>query len=297
MRQYEGIANIGRLKDDDIRDAIRRIDRYLRQLSAIAGAIGPGQFTGGASGGGSIGGGSTATEYTDGQAVAVPVGGAILGWDGTNVQVIKTDTDGNLQVDVLSVTGTVTVDTELPAATTLLDTVTNPSTSVIAAYGVARDEGATTYSRISGELSSVDTEAGNDGDFAEHTSDVVKNYYLTPTNIAIVYDDSPTTATSDAIDVRRFRKGLFMFNLDSTLTPTDITFEILFSETSGGTYYTYVKDEWANLIFDDTVCATAINRCYGFDVLGNYMKIKVTATGTTSTNTFTVANPRIALKN
>jgi hypothetical protein len=112
MRQYEGVANIGRLKDDEVRDAIRRIDRYLRQLSAIAGAIGPGQFTGGA-GGGSIGGSTTpVTEYSDGQVVAVPVGGAILGWDGANVQAIKTDSAGNLQVVISDGTNTVNVYAE-----------------------------------------------------------------------------------------------------------------------------------------------------------------------------------------
>lgn len=49
------------------------------------------------------------TVATDGS--ATPTKGILIaGQDGTNAQTVKTDSDGNLQVDVLSVTGTVTVD-------------------------------------------------------------------------------------------------------------------------------------------------------------------------------------------
>lgn len=66
---------------------------------------------------GDIGGG---TQYADGDAVATPTGSVALGHDGANVQALKTDSSGELQVDVLSVAGSVAVTnaglTELAAA-------------------------------------------------------------------------------------------------------------------------------------------------------------------------------------
>jgi len=53
------------------------------------------------------GGGGSGTQYDDGEAVATPVGTVALGFDGTNVQALATDSSGNLQTEV---TNTVTVD-------------------------------------------------------------------------------------------------------------------------------------------------------------------------------------------
>lgn len=238
-------------------------------------------------------GGGTDTQAVIGLIVPGSGGGQLIPGDSTAGLKVNLGADN----DVTVTSGNITADTELSTAQAHANGTTPSNGPVVIGYNYARDEGATTVSPVSGEFSSVDTEAGNDGDFAQHVSDVVKNYYATPDTIATTYNNTTTTATSSAIDVRRMREGMFGFTLVSASTPTDITFEILFSETSGGTYYTYCKDEWCNLIFDDTICSSAINRCYGFKVVGNYMKIKVTATGTTVSATFTVSNPRLALKN
>lgn len=66
---------------------------------------------------GDIGGG---TQYPNGDAQATPTGNVALGFDGSNVRALKTDSGGELQVDVLSVTGNVAVTnaglTELASA-------------------------------------------------------------------------------------------------------------------------------------------------------------------------------------
>ena len=78
-------------------------------------------------------------------AAAIPAKGlAAVGTDGTNARILKTDAAGELQVDVLTmptvtVTGTVTADTELPAAAALTDNFANPTTSNIAAMGMVWD--------------------------------------------------------------------------------------------------------------------------------------------------------------
>lgn len=57
------------------------------------------------------GGGGGGTQYTTGTAVASPIGTAALGWDGTDVRVLSTNSSGALNVLLTSttVTGTVTV--------------------------------------------------------------------------------------------------------------------------------------------------------------------------------------------
>lgn len=81
--------------------------------------------------------------YTDGTGTPSKALG-IAGTDGTNPQIIKTDAAGELQVDVLTmptvtVTGTVTADTELPAAAALSDNFANPTTSSVAAMDMLWD--------------------------------------------------------------------------------------------------------------------------------------------------------------
>lgn len=51
-----------------------------------------------------LSGGGGGTQYDDGDAVPTPLTGTVaLGTDGTNLQAIKTDSDGNAQVDVLTI--------------------------------------------------------------------------------------------------------------------------------------------------------------------------------------------------
>lgn len=63
----------------------------------------------------SFGGG---TQYTDGDADATPTGTVALGFDGTNVKALATDSSGNLQVDILSMPagGSGLTDAELRAS-------------------------------------------------------------------------------------------------------------------------------------------------------------------------------------
>lgn len=70
------------------------------------------------------------------QATVVTAAGALIGGDATN----------GLDVDVTRVTGTVTVDTELPAAAALSDTTGNPTTSMVGAANMLWD-GTTNWIR------------------------------------------------------------------------------------------------------------------------------------------------------
>lgn len=86
----------------------------------------------------------------------------IAGTDGTNARGLKTDTAGELQVDVLtlpaitgtvSVSGTVTVDSELPAAVALADNLANPTAPAVGAFNMGWD--GTNWDRIRADNGSV----------------------------------------------------------------------------------------------------------------------------------------------
>lgn len=84
-----------------------------------------------------------ATTVTDGEAVDVTDTGTLfLGTDGTNYQLVKTDSDGNLQVDVLTMPS-VTIDTSLLATSAKQDTI------------IGHLDG------VEGLLTTIDTDTGN----------------------------------------------------------------------------------------------------------------------------------------
>ena len=72
---------------------------------------------------------------TDGSAIATSLF-QVGGTDGTNAQIFKTDTNGELQVDVLSMPA---VDTELPPAAALADNTANPTVPAVGAFNMVFD--------------------------------------------------------------------------------------------------------------------------------------------------------------
>jgi len=74
------------------------------------------------------------------------VGAAALLFNGTNWDRMRGDTTNGLDVDVTRVTGTVTVDSELPAAAALADNATNPTSPLVGACLLGFD--GTTWDRI-----------------------------------------------------------------------------------------------------------------------------------------------------
>jgi hypothetical protein len=119
-------------------------------------------------------------------------------------------------------------------------------------------------------------------------------YYVLD-NISTTYDDDPTTATSTAIECWNFRQATLSFELDITATPTDILFEILIS-LDGTNYTKLMNDFLGDLRYDDTA-ANGADECVTFPIAAQLIRIKVTCTGTTAANKFTVTNATLYLRN
>lgn len=112
-----------------------------------------------------------------------------------------------------------------------------------------------------------------------------------------VYDNSPTTSTSEAVECWNYRFAQVGLCIDSTLTPTDITITIQTSPDNT-IWYDYVAG-WAGLwVYDDTICATEICRISPvFPIAARFIRVKITCVGTDATNTFTVDDSFIYLRN
>ncbi len=84
----------------------------------------------------------------DGQVVNAATSGFLqFGTDGANYQAISVDAAGQLQVDVLTLPA---VDTELPAAVTLSDTLANPTAPAVGSHLMGYDRVNDEWTRVAG---------------------------------------------------------------------------------------------------------------------------------------------------
>ena len=115
----------------------------------------------------------------------------------------------------------------------------------------------------------------------QDTQHVPRIFTINLTTLEDEYDNGNTSETSRAVDCSRFTRGVFQFHLESDGTPTDILIELEFSPDGGTTWYKKSDTYWADLRFDDTVCAGAgFNRAYAFDCDGDdFIRFVVTGSG------------------
>jgi hypothetical protein len=145
-----------------------------------------------------------------------------------------------------------------------------------------------------------DNDEGTTTDSAVHNSHIPKVYTENLTTLEQEYTSGDSYPVSSAsVNCRRFTRGLLTFTLDSTGTPTDIQIQLMFSPDGGSNWFPKADTFWANLYFDDTICATAINRGYSFDCDGDdLIKFDITAAGTgaAGATSFTMSHVFVTLK-
>ena len=101
----------------------------------------------------------------------------------------------------------------------------------------------------------------------------------------ITFNAVTTTYTSSPIPTSFYRYFITYIDLLSVGTPTYILYEVEFSHDNTN-WYKYMNDFCGDLRYEDTVCSTRIYESMSMQCAGRYMRIKVTATGTTAANTF-----------
>jgi hypothetical protein len=116
------------------------------------------------------------------------------------------------------------------------------------------------------------------------------------TEIDQTYNDVTTTDTSNAYECWMYRYCTLMFSLESANTPTDFLIEV--EVTADGTnWHKLTNDALGDLRYDDTAVSTQIHEAYTFPICAYKIRVKVTATGTDASNTFTLDNTALYLRN
>lgn len=114
-------------------------------------------------------------------------------------------------------------------------------------------------------------------------------------NISVTYDADPTTAVSSAVDCWEYRHATLSYELDRANTPTDIVFEVEVS--LDGTNYTKLMNKFlGDLRHSDTSVGSGIEESIEFPIACQKIRVRVTALGTDGTDTFTVANAQLYLR-
>lgn len=174
----------------------------------------------------------------------------------------------------------------------------NPTTQAVLNFPLVyrRTNNDNVWMRQSGEWASA-TGDGEADDSPLHVSQVPKVHSEAIGGIVGTYDDNPISATSDAISLRRFTKGLVHLEFaEVTSTPTDILITLQMASAESGTYYPYVMGPWASLIHDDLTIGNGLKRCWDFDAWGEWCKITVLTSGTDINKKFGIASAMITKK-
>lgn len=103
-----------------------------------------------------------------------------------------------------------------------------------------------------------------------------------------VFDDDPTSENSAKVDTDDYRYFTLYLNVDSTNSPTTIQFLVQFSDDGGTTWFTFKQGVFASLYYEDTDVASGIKECFSGMCAGRDFRLRVVASGTDATNSFTV---------
>lgn len=114
-------------------------------------------------------------------------------------------------------------------------------------------------------------------------------------NVSTTYNNTTTTATSTAIVCWQYRQFSLSFNLTRANSPTEILFQIEVS-FDGTNYHVLQNDFWASLVISSAVAANSPAYSFTAPLGCQKIRLKVTATGTTASATFTLSNAAIYLR-
>lgn len=298
--KYES-GPIAQITDPYARRVLEAIDAWIKQQQAATNALGTGQSPLS----------SLIPVYIEGTGITTSslgqLAGATTGVSG-QYRILRCNSSGQLQVEIpggISLSGS--VDTELPAAAALADAVANPTAPLVAAYAQARDAGATTYSRISGETANAgyggSPSQGESDDQGLHVSDQTVCYQ--PAVLSSVNTDyqSATSVASNALEIPRMRSFGLEFELSYTGAATNGEIELQVQVSRDNSNWRDLSiNFWPDLRFEDTQpAAGTLSLAYSCEVgqlPWRYIRLNVTTTGSLSgSNYFTLAEAAFVFKN
>lgn len=117
----------------------------------------------------------------------------------------------------------------------------------------------------------------------------VKPQYFDVSAMNVTYNNVTTTVTVDNLVVWPYREFCIQFQLAVANTPTDIRVSVYVSR-DGTNYAKLMNNGMATLVYSTATIGSGIARAHFFQSRSHYMRIVVTAAGSTAANTFTISN-------
>lgn len=131
--------------------------------------------------------------------------------------------------------------------------------------------------------------------FGEYVESV-NPYFFTLNNVSTTYNNVTTTATSTAKNCWNYRQASFSYEITKANSPTDILFEVEVS--LDGTNYAVMQNDFLGDLRESLASVgTGIKKTVTFPIAAQKIRVKATATGTTASATFIVANACLYLRN
>jgi len=111
-----------------------------------------------------------------------------------------------------------------------------------------------------------------------------------------VYDNSPIQSTSETVECWNYRYATFGFSIVSAGSPTSIQIFVQVS-ADGTNFVDLTNDALGGWIHSDASAQTLIFDSYMFPIAARFIRIKMAATGTGISDTFTIDDSFIYLRN
>lgn len=102
---------------------------------------------------------------------------------------------------------------------------------------------------------------------------------------AVTFNAVTTSKSSNIFEVPAYKNGLLLINLDVTGAPTDIVFDLEFSDDRV-TWFKYMIGAFGDLRYEDA--AGDKKECLNFPILAPFIRLSSTATGTDAVKTFLI---------
>ena len=103
---------------------------------------------------------------------------------------------------------------------------------------------------------------------------------------AVVINDNDAHSSSGT-NVGSYNKFALYLDIDSTLAPTDIVFDVEFDDGSG--WYAYRQGLFSNLIYEDEDTASGLKEIFvGMCAGANQVRVTAKGTGCDGSNYFTI---------
>lgn len=111
-----------------------------------------------------------------------------------------------------------------------------------------------------------------------------------------VYDNSPTSSTSESVECWNYRYATFGLDIDKANTPTDINLTVEISY-DGSNWFKLMNGPLGSWVYDDVTVGSGISRAITFKICARFVRVNIACNGTDASNTFTVDNSFIYLHN